>query len=57
MLRAAGGVDRKKLLQCRRTLLRYSLEHLDKKQRDHYLSMKTVGSKPAGKSVDARLNE
>jgi 3-methyladenine DNA glycosylase AlkD len=63
MLRSAGGVDRKKLLSfldkhaatMPRTLLRYSIEHLDKKQRDHYLSMKKVGSKPAGKSVDARL--
>jgi hypothetical protein len=26
-----------------RVALRYAIEHLDKKQRDHYLSMKKVG--------------
>ena len=65
MLRSAGGVDRKRLLAfldkyaatMPRTLLRYSIEHLDKKQREHYLSMKKAPSKPAGKSVEGRLNE
>jgi 3-methyladenine DNA glycosylase AlkD len=64
MLRAAGGVDRKKLLSfldkhaatMPRTLLRYSIEHLDKKQREHYLGMKKVGSNAPGKPVDAPLN-
>jgi len=48
MLRAAGSFDRKKLLKfldkhaatMPRTLLRYSIEHLDPKQREHYLSLK-----------------
>jgi 3-methyladenine DNA glycosylase AlkD len=48
MLRAAGGADRQRLLDfldqyaatMPRTLLRYAIEHLDKDQRDHYLSMK-----------------
>jgi 3-methyladenine DNA glycosylase AlkD len=48
MLRAAGGVDRQKLLNfldkhaatMPRTTLRYATEHFDKKQRDRYLSMK-----------------
>ena len=48
MLRAAGGSDRKRLLQfldkhagsMPRTLLRYSIEHLSKEQREHYLSIK-----------------
>lgn len=48
MLRAAGDVDRKKLLTfldkhaatMPRTLLRYSAEKIDKKQREHYLSLK-----------------
>ena len=48
MLRAAGGVDRQKLLEfldehaatMPRATLRYAIEHLDKKQRDHYLNMK-----------------
>ena len=48
MLRAAGDVDRKRLLTfldkyaatMPRTLLRYSTEKLDKKQREHYLSLK-----------------
>src|SRR5688572_24997626 len=47
MLRAAGDVDRKKLLTfldkhaatMPRPLLRYSTEKLDKKQREHYLNM------------------
>lgn len=51
MLRAAGDVDRKKLLSfldkhaahMPRTLLRYSIEHLDQKQRAHYMSMKKIG--------------
>lgn len=48
MLRAAGDVDRKKLLSfldqhattMPRTLLRYSTEKLDKKQRENYLNLK-----------------
>lgn len=49
MLRAAGDVDRPRLLSfldkhaatMPRVLLRYSIEKLDKKQREHYLGMKT----------------
>lgn len=48
MLRAAGDTDRQKLLSfldtyaatMPRTALRYAIEHLDKEQRNHYLSMK-----------------
>ena len=48
MLRGAGDVDGKKLLTfldrhaatMPRTLLRYSTEKIDKKQREHYLSLK-----------------
>jgi hypothetical protein len=48
MLRASGDVDQKKLLSfldkhavsMPRTLLRYSTEKLDKKQREHYLNLK-----------------
>ncbi|HSL30768.1 MAG TPA: DNA alkylation repair protein [Anaerolineales bacterium] len=48
MLRAAGGVDRQKLLDfldqhaatMPRTTLRYATEHLDSKQRAHYLGLK-----------------
>jgi 3-methyladenine DNA glycosylase AlkD len=48
MLRAAGDVDRGRLLSfldqyaagMPRTTLRYATEHLDKKQRDHYLERK-----------------
>lgn len=48
MLRAAGDVDRKRLLsfldrhaaKLPRVLLRYSIEKLDKTQRDHYLNLK-----------------
>ena len=48
MLRSAGEVDRKRLLTfldkhaatMPRTLLRYSIEKLDKKQREHYLGLK-----------------
>ena len=48
MLRSAGGADRKQLLSfldkhaatMPRTLLRYSIEKLDKKQREHYMSLK-----------------
>jgi len=51
MLRSAGGSDRKKLLAfldkhaatMPRTALRYSIEKLEKKQRDHYLSLKKAG--------------
>jgi len=50
-LREAGKKDRPKLLRfldkhaatMPRTALRYAVERLDKKQRDHYLSLKTVG--------------
>ncbi len=50
MLRFAGDKDRKKLLQfldkhaatMPRTLLRYSIEKLDKKQREHYMGAKKV---------------
>jgi hypothetical protein len=49
-LRAAGSKDRGKLLgfldkyaaTMPRTALRYAIEHLDKKQRDHYLSRRKV---------------
>jgi 3-methyladenine DNA glycosylase AlkD len=53
MLRAAGGVERQRLLNfldkhavnMPRTTLRYATEHFDKKQRDRYLSMKKeIGS-------------
>jgi 3-methyladenine DNA glycosylase AlkD len=48
MLRSAGGSDRKRLLTfldkhaatMPRTVLRYSIEKLDKKQREHYMSLK-----------------
>lgn len=48
MLRAAGDHDREKLIRfldqyaatMPRTALRYATEHLDKEQRDHYLSLK-----------------
>jgi 3-methyladenine DNA glycosylase AlkD len=51
MLRAAGDSDRKQLLgfldehaaTMPRTLLRYSIEKLDKKQREYYMKMKRVG--------------
>ena len=57
MLRTAGGADRKRLLgfldkhaaTMPRTLLRYSIEKLDKKQREHYMGMKKAGRKPATK--------
>ncbi len=47
-LREAGKKDRQRLLSfldkyaatMPRTMLRYAIEHLDKKQREHYLSMK-----------------
>jgi len=50
-LREAGKKDRPKLLHfldkhaatMPRTALRYAIERLDKKQRDHYLSLKAVG--------------
>jgi 3-methyladenine DNA glycosylase AlkD len=53
MLRTAGGVDKDRLLKfldqhaatMPRVLLRYSIEKLDKKQRDHYLGMKKSGEK------------
>lgn len=48
MLRAAGDVDRKKLLSfldkhaatMPRTCLRYALEHFDRKQREHYMALR-----------------
>lgn len=51
MLRFAGEKDRQKLLgfldrhaaTMPRTLLRYSIERLDKKQRDHYMGLKKTG--------------
>lgn len=54
MLRTAGGSDRKRLLAfldkhaatMPRTLLRYSIEKLDKKQREHYLGMKKAAKEP-----------
>ena len=57
MLRTAGGADRKRLLgfldkhaaTMPRTLLRYSIEKLDKKQREYYMGLKKVGRKPATK--------
>ncbi|MDZ7267570.1 MAG: DNA alkylation repair protein [candidate division KSB1 bacterium] len=47
-LREAGKQDRARLLRfldqhaatMPRTFLRYALEHLDKKQREHYMSLK-----------------
>jgi 3-methyladenine DNA glycosylase AlkD len=50
MLRSAGEVDRKQLLTfldkhaaaMPRTLLRYSIEKLDQKQREHYMGLKKV---------------
>lgn len=50
-LRYAGDKDPQRLLSfldkqaasMPRITLRYAIEHLDKKQRDHYLSMKKVG--------------
>ncbi len=50
-LREAGKKDRQKLLSfldqhaaiMPRTLLRYAIEHLDREQRGHYLSMKKGG--------------
>jgi 3-methyladenine DNA glycosylase AlkD len=49
-LRFAGDKDRQKVLsfldkhaqKMPRTALRYTIEHFDKKQRDHYLSLKKV---------------
>jgi 3-methyladenine DNA glycosylase AlkD len=50
MLRTAGGVDRPRLLKfldkhaatMPRITLRYAIEKLDKKQREHYLNVKKV---------------
>jgi 3-methyladenine DNA glycosylase AlkD len=52
MLRFAGEKDRQKLLSfldrhaaaMPRTVLRYSIERLDKKQRDHYMSLKKAAA-------------
>jgi 3-methyladenine DNA glycosylase AlkD len=59
MVRTAGGTDRKRLLSfldkyaatMPRTLLRYSIENLDKKQRDYYMSLKKKEPKPAATLV------
>jgi len=50
-VREAGKRDRQKLIEfldkyaatMPRTMLRYAIEHLDKKQREHYLSLKKTG--------------
>jgi 3-methyladenine DNA glycosylase AlkD len=50
-LRAAGAKERQRLLDfldqhaatMPRTLLRYAIEHLDKEQRNHYMSLKNAG--------------
>src|SRR5437867_2526927 len=50
-VREAGKRDRRKLLSfldkhaatMPRVALRYAIEHLERQQRDHYLSMKKVG--------------
>jgi 3-methyladenine DNA glycosylase AlkD len=65
MLRAAGDRDRKKLLAfldrhaatMPRTLLRYSIEKLDKKQREHYLGLKKVERKSANTSDDPKATK
>jgi hypothetical protein len=52
MLRFAGEKDRQKLLSfldrhaatMPRTVLRYSIERLDKKQRDHYMGLKKAAA-------------
>jgi len=62
MLRSAGGRDRRQLLAfldkhaatMPRTLLRYSIEHLDTSQREHYMSLKRVGSTAAKKRERAK---
>lgn len=63
MLRTAGGTDRQRLLSfldkyaatMPRTLLRYSIERLDKKLRDHYLSLKKKKLKPAAALVKNKV--
>jgi 3-methyladenine DNA glycosylase AlkD len=63
MLRTTGGVDRQRLLsfldkhaaKMPRTLLRYSIEKLDKKQRDYYLGMKKNESKPSAASIKNKV--
>jgi 3-methyladenine DNA glycosylase AlkD len=60
-VRQAGKTDRKRLLQfldkharsMPRTFLRYAIEHLDKKQKDHYMVMKD-SSMPTKKAVKAK---
>lgn len=62
MLRTAGGVDRQKLLSfldqhaatMPRTLLRYSIEKLDEKQRKHYMNMKKAQTTPIQSSGEYR---
>lgn len=57
-LRAAGDKDRPQLLRfldehaatMPRVMLRYAIEHLDKKQREHYLGLKLVNT------IDSRKN-
>ena len=55
-LREAGRKDRRRLLRfldghavtMPRTMLRYAIEHLDKEQRTHYLSMKKAAEADQG---------
>ncbi len=62
MLRAAGETDRQRLLSfldqhaatMPRTLLRYAIEKLDKKQREHYLGLKKATPKPVADSARER---
>ena len=62
MLQTTGGVHRQGLLSfldkhaatMPRTLLRYSIENLDKKEREHYMGMKKIASKPGSKKADKK---
>lgn len=61
-LREAGKKDRKRLLSfldkhaatMPRIALRYSIEHLDKKQRDYYLGLKAVAKARLAKAANPR---